>query len=65
MEDQIDNLDDNFEDVMSELMMTQPKKNPMEPKTDLDKEYDIKVKELQLDKELHLLIELKLKRRKR
>lgn len=50
MEDQIDNLDDNFEDVMSELMMTQPKKNPMEPKTDLDKEYDIKVKELQLDK---------------
>ncbi|EJS44411.1 nop14p [Saccharomyces arboricola H-6] len=50
MEDQIDDLDDNFEDVMSELMMTQPKKNIMEPKTDLDKEYDVKVKELQLDR---------------
>ncbi|KOH00225.1 snoRNA-binding rRNA-processing protein NOP14 [Saccharomyces eubayanus] len=50
MEDQIDDLDEDFEDVMSELMTTQPKKKPMEPKTDLDKEYDIRVKELQLDR---------------
>lgn len=50
LEGQIDDLDDNFEDIMSELMTTQPKKNAMEPKTDIDKEYDVKVRELQQDR---------------
>ncbi|CCC67955.1 hypothetical protein NCAS_0A13970 [Naumovozyma castellii] len=49
MNDQIDVLDEDFDDVMSELMSTQPKKKMLDPKSEKDIDYDVKVKELLLE----------------
>ncbi|CCF56398.1 hypothetical protein KAFR_0B01000 [Kazachstania africana CBS 2517] len=46
LEDQIDDLDENFDDIMSELMTTQTKKHTIEAKEQKDIDYDIKVREL-------------------
>ncbi|KAL3230165.1 Nucleolar complex protein 14 [Nakaseomyces bracarensis] len=50
MEDNIDELDDDFEDVMAELMTTQPTKKKEEEVGENEKDYDIKVKELLMEK---------------
>lgn len=50
LEDKVDDLDDGFDDVMSALMTTQPKKNGIQPKSEIDLAYDIKVKELNSDR---------------
>ncbi|CCE64988.1 hypothetical protein TPHA_0J01670 [Tetrapisispora phaffii CBS 4417] len=52
MEEQIDDLDDNFDDIFSELKSSEKavKKEAIVPKEAVDKDYDIKVKELLLEK---------------
>ncbi|EDO15262.1 hypothetical protein Kpol_461p16 [Vanderwaltozyma polyspora DSM 70294] len=51
MEVQIDDLDDNFDDIMSELRGVQvEKKDNNEEKPTVDKDYDVKVKELLMEK---------------
>ncbi|KAG0671071.1 nucleolar complex protein 14 [Maudiozyma exigua] len=49
LEDKIDDLDEDFDDVMSALMTTQTKKNPIQPKSEVDLEYDTKFRELNSD----------------
>lgn len=46
LEDKIDDLDEDFDDVMSVLMTTQTKKNTIQPKSEVDIEYDTKFREL-------------------
>lgn len=50
LEDNIEELDDNFEDVLAELMTTQPKKKKEEEVDEEEKNYDMKVKELIMEK---------------
>lgn len=51
LEDQIADLDDDFDDVMSELRSyVKPKSNILDSKLEKDVEYDMKVKELNMDR---------------
>lgn len=50
MEDQIDELDEDFEDVFSELKASLAGKKAPEVQEPVDKEYDIKVKELTMER---------------
>lgn len=49
LEDKIDDLDEDFDDVMSALMSTQTKPKSMQPKSDVDINYDTKFRELNAD----------------
>lgn len=51
LEDQIGDLDENFDDIMSELAsVPKPAPDSLSEKKEIDKEYDIKVKELVLER---------------
>ncbi|CAB4252203.1 similar to Saccharomyces cerevisiae YDL148C NOP14 Nucleolar protein, forms a complex with Noc4p that mediates maturation and nuclear export of 40S ribosomal subunits [Maudiozyma barnettii] len=49
LEDKIDDLDENFDDIMSALMPTQTKPKSIQPKSNIDIEYDTKFRELNSD----------------
>ncbi|CUS23076.1 LAQU0S08e01596g1_1 [Lachancea quebecensis] len=51
LEDEIQDVDDEFEDIMAELnQLPKTKKNDLDKSKELDKEYDTKVRELGLDR---------------
>lgn len=53
LEDQIDELDENFEDIFSELRASAPKVSPTvnnQKPQDIDKDYDMKVRELTMER---------------
>lgn len=49
LEDKIDDLDEDFDDIMSALMPTQTKPKAIQPKSDVDISYDTKFRELNAD----------------